>query len=229
MSTPEQPFSTNLLASQPRSERFISRLIRYGRLLENRLNILRQLVSIRQHHAELPPLGSLNARLNPGILVSRIPFDTFRYASPAGSSVTPLPLNNCGGWGNMPLETAVSDWPGSPWPAAASSWALRVERAPRAPYARAAFQRASAALRSPPAQIRNGNKQSPASGQMITPMRSPNQNRPIELSHGIARYSCCNTPTTGISFGRALVSKHGEAADTIPERPAHKHVRREMC
>src|SRR5581483_11063423 len=47
--------------------------------------------------------------------VSRIPFATFQYVSPTGSSVTPLPWNNWGGGGYMPFAVGVLGWPLIPW------------------------------------------------------------------------------------------------------------------
>ena len=52
---------------------------------------------------------------NPGIPVIRIPPFTFQYVSPAGSSVTPVPSINFGGFGYMPFEIAVCGVRGSPW------------------------------------------------------------------------------------------------------------------
>src|SRR6516162_10558243 len=58
---------------------------------------------------------------NPGMPVMRIPPSTFQYVSETSSSVTPVPRNSCGGFGNIPLAMLVSGSPGRPWQTAQCS------------------------------------------------------------------------------------------------------------
>src|SRR5215470_1317011 len=51
----------------------------------------------------------------PGIPVRRIPLAIFQYVTPGSSPVTPLPTRSSGGFGYMPLATAVFGDSGMPW------------------------------------------------------------------------------------------------------------------